>query len=263
MRSKRVVIISDMHCGHVVGLTPPNWQQSITEEDHNWDKCALLQREIWKFFVQTQKSLGIIDLLIVNGDSIDGRGEKSFGTELITSDRFKQAEMASYAIKQLRAKHIVMTYGTPYHTGSGEDIESIIAQEVKAEKIGSHEWIDINGVVFDCKHHIGSSSVPHGRHTAAAKERLWNLLWSEHEEQPKANVIVRSHVHYFDYCGEAHWLAFTTPALQGMGSKFGSRKCSGHVDVGMVHFDIESNGSYSWQPHILKIPNQKAQALKF
>jgi hypothetical protein len=251
-----------MHSGHVVGCTAPPWQQKLTN-DHQWDKCAILQKELYNEFSNTVKSLGHIDILIVNGDCIEGSGSRSGGTELITTDRNKQCEMAEYAIKSVKADHVVMTYGTGYHTGDGEDFESIIAREVKADKIGSHEWVEVNGLVFDCKHHIGSSGIPHGRHTATAKERLWNILWTEHEEQPKADIIIRSHVHYFDYCGGASWLALTTPALQGMGSKYGARRCSGHVDFGMVHFDVNPNGSYTWQPHIARIASQKAQTLKF
>lgn len=260
--AKRVLFISDLHCGHVVGLTPPPWQQQKTK-DHQWDKFSTLQHDLYQAFSQTITSLGKIDVLVVNGDCIEGKGERSGGTELITTDRNKQCEMAEYAIESIKADNIVMTYGTGYHTGDGEDFESNIARVVKADKIGAHEWVEVNGLVFDCKHHIGSSSIPHGRHAAAAKERLWNLLWTEHEEQPKADVLIRSHVHYFDYCGGVNWLALTTPALQGMGSKFGSRRCSGHVDFGMVHFDVNPDGSYTWQPHITRVVNQKAQTLKF
>jgi len=262
MSKKRVVIVSDFHSGHVVGLTPPDWHQHFTR-DHQWNKFATLQRQLWKFYSSTIKSLGKIDLLIVNGDCIDGRGEKSGSTELITVERTNQVEMAVLCIQEANADKVVMTYGTPYHTGQQEDWEKHIAQDVKADKIGAHEWISVNGTIFDCKHHISSSSVPYGRHTAAARERLWNVLWNEHEEQPKANVIIRSHVHYFDYCGEAQWLAMTTPALQGMGSKFGARKCTGHVDFGLIHFDVEQDGSYTWMPHLARVPGQKAQVLQY
>ena len=42
---------------------------------------------------------------------------------------------------------------------SSEDFEELIAKELNA-KIGSHEWLDIRGNIFDIKHHIGSSSSP-------------------------------------------------------------------------------------------------------
>jgi hypothetical protein len=259
---KRVLIISDLHCGHLAGLTPSKWQLSI-RGDHDWDKFAILQRELWDNYTRVVRYLGNVDLLIVNGDLIDGRGERSGSTELITTDRHKQCDMAVAALNIIKTKNTVITYGTPYHTGEQEDFEKDVAKEIGASKIGSHEWIDVNGVIFDCKHHVSSSNNPYNRSVSVAKDRLWNVLWAEHEEQPKADIIIRSHVHYHEYCGGSNWLAMTTPSLQGMGSKFGSRKCSGHVDFGVIHFDVDSDGSYTWQSHILRIPSQKAQTLKF
>jgi hypothetical protein len=141
---------------------------------------------------------------------------------------------------------------TPYHTGQEEDWEDVLAREVGA-KIGAHEWVDINGLVFDVKHHVGSSQIPHGRHTAVARERLWSQLWAEREQTPKADVIIRSHVHYFDYCGGRDWLAMTTPALQGLGTKFGARRCSGTVDFGLLSFDVASRDEWSWHWHIAEL----------
>ena len=253
-RPKRVLAIGDLHCGHRVGLTPPQWQDRSPERV----KYHKIQSECWNAFDNMVQALKPIDILIVNGDAIDGRGERSGGTELITVDRNVQCNMAVYAIKHIGAKNVVLTYGTPYHTGQLEDIENTIADRVKGE-IHSHEWIDIEGTVFDIKHKVGSSSIPHGKGTAIAKDRLWNLLWSEHGEQPKADVLLRSHVHYHFHVGEPGWLAMTLPALQGQGTKFGARQCSGIVHFGMVHFDCSKEG-YTWAPHVLRLQSQKRTA---
>lgn len=265
-KGKRVVIVSDLHCGHVVGLTPNSWQLEHKEEvDANWskwNKWVNIQEELWGNYVAIMEQLQPIDVLIVNGDCIDGKGSRSGGTELITADRNGQVEMAKECIREARARKIFMTFGTAYHTGMEEDWETLVAQAVDAVKIGSHEWIDVNGLVFDCKHHVGASSVPHGRHTAIAKEKLWNMIWAEHEEQPKSDIIVRSHVHYFGYAGGDNWLGITTPALQGMGSKFGSRRCSGHVNWGVISFDVKSRKEWTWAAHLKRLVSQVAQPVK-
>jgi len=154
-----------------------------------------------------------------------------------------------------------LSHNTPYHTGVTEDFERSVADAVNA-KIGGHEWIDVNGLIFDCKHKIGSSVIPHGRHTAIARDRLWNQLWSIDEQQPLADIIIRSHVHYFNYSGDADVLAMTTPALQGYGSKYGARQCSGRVDIGLVWFKIDDKGAYEWKPEIMRTELQKTRALK-
>ncbi len=260
---KRVVIISDLHSGHLAGLTPPSWQvpyKGTSKTKRN--KWARLQRDLWKFYADTIENLGKIHVLVVNGDAIDGPGKRSGGTELITTDPEEQCDMAVAAIRTAmsRGTKVIMTYGTPYHSGEICDYEEWIAREVNAEKIGGHEWITVEGVTFDLKHKIGASGIPHGRHSGIAKERLWQQLWSEQQLTPKSDVIVRSHVHYFGFCGGKDWLGLTTPALQGAGSKYGARQCSGLVNFGLTHFDAE-NGGYSWKAHLANLECQKSNAL--
>ncbi len=277
MAYKRVVILSDGHSGSRTGLTPPKWQtlfknqiKNDSEEDSTENeffesqhyKFQKLQSDLWNFYITTINKLKPIDLLIYNGDAIEGKGTRSGGTELITSDCITQANMAINCIKATNAKNIIMTYGTGYHVGDAEDFEALVAKGVGAKKIGSHEWVTINGVTFDIKHHIGNSQTPHTRNTNVAKDRIWNLIWNEYNEQPKSDILIRSHCHYFDYCGGRNWLALVTPALQGPGTKFGSRRCSGHVDFGLLNFDIDEKGRYSWQAHIADIPSLKAHVLK-
>lgn len=259
-KSKRVVVMGDTHCGHVAGLCPPNWIGSMPNLKRFHRFCDL-QEQCWKWFAKTIKALQPIDILLFNGDAIDGRGERSGGLELVEPDRAGQCEMAVQIIKHVNAKRVAMTYGTAYHTGQEEDWEAQIAAEVGAS-IGSHEWPEINGVVFDMKHHLGSSSVPHGRHTAVSRDRLWNMLWAERGEQPKGDVFIRSHVHYHQHCGDPTYLAMTLPALQAAATKYGARRCSGIVDYGLVHFDIDAKGGFTWQSHLAKLPAQKAQTLK-
>jgi hypothetical protein len=254
-KSKRVVIISDLHSGHLVGLTPPKFD--IIHESPEYHKLDRLRRVYWDFYAKEIQALMPIDILIVNGDCIDGKGKKSGGTELIEADATKQCTIAEEAIEFAKARHNFLTFGTAYHVGDESDMERKIATDIEADKIGSHDWLDVNGLVFDYKHHASSSIIPHGRHTAIARERLWNMLWNEWDECPKANIIIRSHVHYFNYCGGYGWLAMTTPALQGYGSKLGSRICSGTVDFGFVHFDVTDKDNYSWTPHIMKLKQSK------
>ena len=266
---KKVLVISDLHCGHLVGLTHPSWwvpEKEVAGSKTKRNKFALVQRQCWAFYEQEIKRHGPFDVVLFNGDAVDGKGERSGGTEQITTDREEQCEMACAAIRPTMNKHtkLVMTFGTAYHTGKDEDWEALVASDLGAVKIGSHEWVDIDGVLFDLKHHVGSSTIPHGRHTAVARENLWSLLWAERGMVPRGKtntVIVRSHVHYFSYCGGAEWLALTTPALQGMGSKYGGRVCSGLVNFGFVVFTVEK-GSYQWQPILADIDSQRAKAIR-
>lgn len=259
---KRVVAMGDLHCGHFAGLTPPAWQYRIGIGPDYMQQRGMMQRECWGWFERTVAALQPVDVLIVNGDLLDGKGSRAGGTEQITGSLDQQADMAAACIRAIKAGKVFCTHGTPYHVSAdGEDMEALAADRVGAT-IGGHEWVDVNGCVFDCKHKVGGSQIPHGRYTAIAREHLWNQLWAERDGAPRANVIIRSHVHYYDFCGSDDFLAMTLPALQGFGSKYGVRQCSGLVHYGLVHFDVQDDGSYTWMPHILKIRSARPRAVR-
>jgi len=239
---KRVLILSDLHCGHVTGLTPPSYQRKAETSEARWNKLVYVQKELWKWFNQTVQKNGPYDLTVVNGDCIDGDGSRSGGTELITTDRLEQAKIACDALATIPTKKFHFTFGTPYHTGNCEDFEIIVAKTLGG-KIGSHEWVKVAGLILDLKHHQASSSIPYGKNTPLAKEAFQNELWAARNEQPRADILIRSHVHTFARSdirlGNRTITAVSTPALQGYGSKYGARKCSGPVDVGLLVLDIE------------------------
>jgi len=260
MKSKRVVVIADLHCGHIVGLCPPAWQLKPVDAKGKRTKHIRIQQALWKEYKRICAAIGKVDVLIVNGDCIDGRSDKTGGTETITADRDEQCEIAIDCIRRINYDKLIFTYGTAYHAGKdGEDFENQIAAELKADKIGSHEWISINGCVFDCKHFIGGSTVPYGAATPMLRDRVWNALWALRNEQPLGDVIVRSHVHAFCRVETADYEAVNTPALQGMGSKFGSRICSRTVDWGLIGWDVQSKHDRNFFKHVVKIPEQAAK----
>lgn len=262
---KRVLVISDLHCGSQVGLTPPGWQQEVKtpKSPTKRDKYSAVQKALWSFYEDSVKKHGPFDRVIANGDLIDGTGRRSGGTEQIAVDREQQAEMAVYALRKAisRKTKVVCTYGTAYHTGEAEDFENLVAHDLDS-KIGSHEWPEIEGVVFDVKHHLSSSAVPHGRHTATAREWLWNAIWADRSLQPRASVFIRSHVHYYQFCGGDNWVGMTTPAMQAFGTKYGSRRCSGLVNVGFVVFEVNGK-DYSWHPVLMRAEALAAHVTKF
>jgi hypothetical protein len=253
----RIVIISDMHCGHRAGLTPPGYQWSEHGATEARQKFALIQKAMWSWYTSRMDALQPINRLIVNGDAIDGQSKRSGGTELITSDRDEQCDIAQACIEYTRASQVYMTRGTPYHTGQDEDWEDVLAANIDAKHIGAHEWYDAEGVVFDCKHKVSSSVIPHGRNTGPNRDALWNVLWAERNLQPRADVFIRSHVHYHTYSGDARQLVMTTPCLQAA-SKYGSVQCSGTIDIGFIVFDVEG-GEYRWHAELMDMQFMAAQ----
>jgi len=260
MKKKRILTIADLHSGHQVGLTPLNYRVSVSQKQK---KFSRVRKEVWRYFWAQVEKYKPFDILFLNGDALEGKGIRSGGTELITGDRAEQCAIASTIIRQINAPIVRAVYGTPNHTGTEEDWEDIIVTELKNDfdiKIGSHEWFEVYGKVFDLKHKISSSTIPHGRLTPLAREVLWNRLWHSRGEQPKADVLIRSHAHYYEQIDHDGCLAFVTPCLQGYGSKYGSRQCSGTIDIGIIVFDVYENGRIEWKPELIHGTTQVAKA---
>ena len=231
---KKVLFIGDTHCGHKSGLTPPEWFVN----PHNKKRYAI-QKESWEWFSETINKIGPVDACVCNGDMIDGKGKRSGGSELITSDLFKQVKIAKRCLESIDTDTFYFTYGTDYHVGNdGDDFELSLAEEFYAP-IKDHLWLDVNGCVFDIKHKISGSSVLQSRVGALIKEYLWNREWNNINGAPKADVFIRSHVHYHMSVKDPNsFLGMTLPALQVADTKFGGRQCSGTVHYGMVLFEV-------------------------
>lgn len=254
-KSKRVVAISDLHCGHRIGLTPPDYAPRNTSKWHT------AQRALWKEYCRMVKAYSPVDVLLVLGDVIDGRGEKSGSSELITTDIQVQCNMAADCINMWNAPEICMVFGTAYHTGSVQNNEESVAEKVNANKIGGQEWVKVDNVTFDLKHFVGNTSTPYGMNPVS-KDWVWNLVWNIRGEQPLSNIFLRGHVHNFSHVGNDSYLGITLPALQGLGSKFGTKIPSKRVDFGMVYFDVKGD-KYTWNWDIVTVKAQKPKVLQF
>lgn len=232
MNARRMVVISDLHCGHHYGLTPPKWQTSSHER---------FQRPLWEWFERTATKIKP-EILVVNGDAIEGKGAKNGGVELITTDRHEQGDMAVECLSKFGAKKIYMSFGTPYHTGPDENFERPLADKLDAE-IENRLLLDVNGLWFDIRHHAPGSSTPYGPVASLQREKVMALL---DERTRKGDVIVRSHVHKTFAVFDRQGAVFTTPCMQAH-TEFGARRCSGDVDIGFMVFDIKNRKEWAWK----------------
>lgn len=249
MPSKRVAFFADLHSGHRAGLTPPEWYGKLGVPTQEREELALL----WDWLMSRVKYWGPFDITFWNGDLIDGRGSITGGIEQFTTDRIVQAQIAASAINTIGGDLRYATYGTRYHTSSdGEELEDITASIAGIENIEGHGFYNINGCIIDMKHYAG---------TVLKGQRIWNIQWSLDGQAPLANVIIRSHVHTFEYVGGDNWIAISTPALQGWGSRYGVKQCSRVVHFGFIVMDIEEDGTFVWQPEIYKGKAQRVTPL--
>lgn len=228
---KTIVFVSDTHCGSVFGLTPPAYYEAD-------DARREMQEEAWKAYVSIVNKWRNPDVLVCNGDLIEGTQKLQGGAELTNPDRNIQTEMGVKCLSMFHAKKVLMTYGSKYHVGEGaEDFEYNAAHDLGAE-IGGRLYFELEGVVFDCRHKVGLSGIPHGRATSLIKEMMWNLIKESTEAGPKVRVVVRSHVHYHIWIEQGDRVMFTTPALQLSRGRYGSRECVGETHWGAVRLTL-------------------------
>lgn len=245
---KHGVIISDLHCGHHFGLCPSGYGQKESE-DIDREKVRLWQEKTWDWYSHKAREIGHIDRLVINGDAIEGNGIRSGATELYEADRTKQAEIAEVCARQFSFDAATVIRGTDSHTGDAEAFEDILAKNL-GTRAQDHAWLKYAGCTIDFKHHCGGSGTPGGVPPALTRDAVWNLLWAEHEMQPRATVFIRSHLHAFHAVVEDNFTAITTPALQGW-TKYGGRRMSKTISYGLVEFWISDEGDFAWKRHIL------------
>jgi len=257
---KHGVIISDLHSGHRFGLCPPeHWEPESNNPVQQ--KIRLWQSSTWNWYKEKARQIGHLDRLVVNGDACEGDGIRSGATELWTSDRLEQAEAAIFCARQFDFDAATVIEGTNSHTGTAEQFEAPLAKALGTH-LQAHAWLEYAGCVIDFKHHIGSSSTPGAVPPALPREAVWNLMWSEHELQPKANVFIRSHLHAYHAVIEDDFTAIVTPALQGW-TRYGGTRMSKTISYGFIEFWISNEGEFTWKRHRL-IPTfaaAKAEAI--
>lgn len=247
-KPKRIVVISDLHCGHQLGLTPPR---------HQGGALVAKQKEFWAWYAATAREIGRVDLLVANGDLIDGNATRNGGVELLTSDRHKQADMAAECLEVIKHDRTEIVFGTPYHSGAAEDFERAVAEKFGAG-CGPELVIDVDGTVFQFKHHISTSGLWHGRATAALREQLNDILSSAvGMGGPRADVVIRSHAHYYVAVENAAGAAYVTPCMQ-LGSGYGARKFSLWPDVGLMLFEV-AGGSFRCEAKLFRAETGRRQ----
>lgn len=242
----RVLCAADFHCGHEIGLTPPQFNPSW--EDQRLQRMHAYRATQWEYFKQGLEDYGPFDIAILDGDLIDGRGMRIGGVEELLVDRMAQVRMATAVIEEIAAPEVYIARGTDYHVGEIEDFEDSIANNVGAKRIGDILKIDINGLLFNVRHHIGTSQVPHTRATALLRDWLWDVVWAAQQNDfDRADVIIRAHAHYSLAIDQPGMLAMILPGLQGYGTRYGERRLSGVIHFGFVVFDIGGKEDFTWR----------------
>lgn len=219
--SKRVLVVSDIHCGSIFGMMPPNFETSDgapksqnAGQKHLWD-C-------WNHMLDAAKAAKL-DAIVVNGDVIDGPQPAQKGTELSLALLFDQRGAAIETLRPLSVlAPMYFVKGTEYHDcKSGASVEAVAEDlhGVRYKGVGSGKFskdvldLEIDGVVLNFSHGISVASGFY-RATAHDREGIWSALAGKDGKVPKADCVIRSHAHFFVHVEHASKHIVGSPCWQ-------------------------------------------------
>jgi len=249
---KRVLVVSDLHCGSIYGLLPPGF-----ERKDGRGRLFRQRRFLWDAWTQMCKETKGADLVVVNGDLIDGKQQIQQQTELNIATIGEQIEAASGCLREIRPARGARWYfvqGSEYHDQKGCPAVEAVAEKFRAAKpspgdnpgsgIYSWETLDLEvepGVVINVQHGV---SIGQGfyRATPYDREALYSALAGKAGVSPRADCIVRSHAHFFVHLEHASKHIVGSPCWQ-LQTRY-MRKNSAYrmlPDIGAVVVEVDGS----------------------
>lgn len=265
----KLLVISDLQCGSVYS----NWPENYPIKDGAYWKLNDKQKvikEAWENFTgwaRTEKP----DILVINGDIIEGHQEKSKGVPTVTTDLGEQIgaalEILQPLIKGIPELYIIR--GTAYHDRSNAGPPETIGRELGAVQIRRKQYsdwvinIDVDGVIANFAHTISVATGLY-RATPLDREGIWAALSGRHKV-PDADVIVRSHVHIYCHVEHSSRHLLITPGWQYQ-TEYQINKSYYRMqpEIGAVMLRIyperkkEGEDAIEVQKILVKLPREKA-----
>lgn len=231
--AKKLLVVSDLHCGSQFALMPPVWEEQLEDTDmHITHQCSAAQMDLYREWKKMCQKVGKVDDVVINGDLVDGPNKKSNGKGTWTNDLQTQALCAAHLILMIKAKRYHVTFGSPYHTGDNLNADALVGRILKSagKEVKSGYEVAITYKDEDSSYHfahgISVSQVFHYRSTPIAREMMSAIL--NEKQIGKYNGIIRSHCHYYCAVEYGHSFGLITPGWK-MRDSYGVKKGFGII----------------------------------
>jgi predicted phosphodiesterase len=216
---KKVLLLSDMHVGSKWGLWPPNFKAKSARSNEIEDiPQNAVNKAIWQHWLKMLATLKKEkpDIIILNGDLIEGDQRKEKGRGLVTPELFQQCAACIAILKTLPKVPMYFTAGTDYHQlPDGISADLYIADQMGGE-YGDELVIEDCGLRIFARHTIGTSQGSwQYMTTAPAKEQMLLYLNQASDKYGKIDIAVFSHRHQFVSAQFSSGIALITPCWQG------------------------------------------------
>lgn len=241
----KILVVSDLHVGSIYGLMPGSVEEESSaggDENYTVHKPNRFQRSILKRWKDMVKKVGRVDVMVVNGDAVDGVNYRERGKSAWTTNLSTQVDAAADLVAMVDYKNLVVTQGSLYHVDSNISTDYALAKVLEGKFGDDYVVKTKEGPRFHFSHQIGvSSSSWQYRSTPIARELVAAVL---HEDVfGKYHGVIRSHAHYFVMVNFGTSFGMITPGWQGR-SPFVARKSLIYAPkLGWVMLEVDKDGT--------------------
>jgi hypothetical protein len=251
---RNLLVIGDVHVGSTYGMLPPDFISTDgSEKPQNAG-----QKYLWECWLDMKRKAARfnIDSVVINGDLIEGKQPKQKAAELTLVAPNDQESAAVFLMRDLRnwlekntGREVPFFFvqGTEYHEGRGaEELESIAARvqgaNINSNFSGRHSKevldLDLDGTIVNFAHHLGGGS-GFSRSASLDAEALWCQITASKGQAVAADLIVRSHLHYYMHVEHANRHAFLCPCWQ-LQTRFARHRSAYKLmpDIGALIFHV-------------------------
>ncbi len=244
--TKRILVLSDLHVGSLYAPWPEGGVRTDaatpTVVQPSEEQRALL--ECWQHMVRTVPKL---DLVILNGDTIDGESPKEHGRYICAPSPYDQARAAAMLLRPLREKtrDLAITFGTAYHEGTGSEAVRWLARELEAQGPFLSYTTTLGGKLIQASHHQTRGWV----YLSGSVERtiLFTLAAASIGRAPRVDILIRSHLHAKRIVHAYGAWGVMTPAWKLLTpyteAKMELSRATLLSDIGAIYIEISPSGA--------------------
>jgi hypothetical protein len=239
--SKVMLALGDIHVGN---------EGSIMTEEVNSEECnpgrnrryfanATQKKLIQKWYDmcdEVQKP----DVLLLNGDLVDGKNYHETGMGCWTTDVTLQAQVLTDLVKMIKPRKIVATSGSPYHSDRNPNMDRIATLGCGGTFQGGFASININDKRIYAQHKV-SVSKSSWQYRATPIGRALVLAALNEKEMGHYHIVLKSHAHYYCCVSFSDSLGMILPAWKAYDA-FGDTNIEfANPALGYVRFDFDGN----------------------
>ena len=256
----RLGIIADLHCLSRYGLVPPKFRPAQALPS------AMFYDYLWECWLDFVKRCPPLDMLIVNGDTIEGESpSRREAMDALTDDLNLQVDAAVETLGLIRdkVKHLWLLRGTPYHEGRHAEAIERIGSDLGAELWAPRRYSgfvlegEFHGLHLNVCHPVSLGAIYRG--TIADRTALFATAAEKLGKAKEADIIIRSHVHG-TYLNKVHgkwvlvtrcWKLVNTYAINRMEFYRASllNDLGGHLLTTTGHGDVTWEPDFQYAPH--------------